>query len=137
MAEQQPAPPSPMPVHQWVYPARAVRAVDGDTVDVYIDQGMHSLRLERLRLLNVNTPERKTTTFVEGEASRHYTAVWLGLEDENGVPIMRVGKTWHFLIETHKSDAFGRYLALVWRVSDGRCLNDDLIADGMARVDIR
>lgn len=134
----QPAPPSPMPVHLWVKPARCLHVVDGDTLDVHVDMGMHALRLERLRLLNVNTPERKKPTMLEGDAAKQYTIEWLSAGHTGPMwASIADDDEWPLLIETYKSDAFGRYLALVWRVSDGACLNDDLITDGMARVDIR
>ena len=41
---------------------------------------------------------------------------------------------WPLTLTTSKSDAFGRYLATVWRASDGACLNDDLLASGHAET---
>jgi micrococcal nuclease len=111
-----------MPLHSWVFPARLVKVVDGDTVDVLIDQGMHAHRIERLRLLSVNAPETHIPTKVAGDAATAFVVGWMG---------MAVGE-WPLVVETHKSDVFGRYLALVFRITDGACLNDDLIASGNA-----
>ena len=44
------------------------------------------------------------------------------------------GMEWPLTVQTAKSDAFGRYLARIWRTTDGRCLNDDLLAAGHAVV---
>lgn len=115
--------PDAMPSQQWVYRCRVTNVVDGDTVDVVIDAGFRATRTERLRLLGVNTPERKGATRVAGEIARQYTAKWLA-------EAARAGE-WPLLVQTHKSDAFGRYLGTVWR-PDGRCLNDDLLTDGQA-----
>jgi micrococcal nuclease len=102
--------------------------VDGDTIDVVLDLGKRTYAEDRLRLLNVNAPERKGATLAAGNASRDYVVEWLPDADS---------KEWPLRVQTFKDDVFGRYLALVWRVSDGACLNDDLITSGMARVDIR
>jgi micrococcal nuclease len=109
---------TPCPTQLWVFRARPIRAVDGDTVDVEVDGGFGNRRVERLRLLGVDTPERGQPGY--REATEH-VACWLGSDSD-----------WPLLIETEKSDAFGRYLALVWRASDGQCLNDDLIESGHA-----
>jgi endonuclease YncB( thermonuclease family) len=95
-----------------------------------LDLGKRTYAEDRLRLLNVNAPERKGATLAAGNASRDYVAEWLYVPDDGS-------KEWPLRVQTFKDDEFGRYLALVWRVSDGACLNDDLIRDGMARVDIR
>lgn len=128
----EPAPVSPMPEHLWVKPARPIHVVDGDTIDVVLDLGKRTYAEDRLRFLNVNAPERKGATLAAGNASRDYVAAWLFV-----MPDADRGNEWPLRVQTFKDDEFGRYLALVWRVRDGACLNDDLIRDGMARVDIR
>lgn len=95
-----------------------------DTLDVTIDQGLHTHRTERVRLLGVNTPELKGATRPAGLAAAGYVTSWLGMapyDDE-----------WPLIVQTAKGDAFGRWLARVWRRSDGRELNADLIATGHA-----
>ena len=109
----------------WAYRARIVRVIDGDTLDVVIDQGLHTHRTERLRLLGVNTPERKGETRKAGDAARLFVVDWLSWLE---------GMEWPLTVQTAKSDAFGRYLARIWRTTDGRCLNDDLLAAGHAVV---
>ena len=111
-----------MPQHAWVFPATLVRVVDADTIDCLIDVAMHGRRIERLRLLGVNAPETRGATKAAGDAATGYVVWWLS----------QAGGDWPLRIETHKSDVFGRYLALVWRVYDGRCLNDDLVSSGHA-----
>ncbi|HKE98034.1 MAG TPA: thermonuclease family protein [Actinomycetes bacterium] len=112
-----------MPARLWVYRARPVRAVDGDTVDVVIDQGMHTQRLERLRLFGINCPEVHGETRPAGLAASAYTTGWLA---EAGTD------AWPLVLQTARSDVFGRWLAIVWRASDQRSLNDDLVAAGHA-----
>ncbi len=112
-----------MPQTLWIYRARPIKVIDGDTLDITIDAGFRNYREERLRLLGVNTPEMKAPTREAGEAARQFVTNWIVW-----------GDTWPLVIETEKSDAFGRYLARVWRTMDGACLNDDLLAAGHAVV---
>ena len=109
----------------WAYRARPVKVIDGDTLDVALDAGFRNFREERLRLLGLNTPERKGETRKAGDAARLFVVDWLSWLE---------GMEWPLTIQTAKSDAFGRYLARIWRTTDGRCLNEDLLAAGHAVV---
>lgn len=115
--------PEPMPVRLWVYRARVTAVIDGDTLDVILDQGLHTHRTERLRLLGVNTPELRGPTRAAGLAAKAFVVSWLA---EAGAG------EWPVRIETVKADSFGRYLCWLWRVSDCRNLSDDLLATGHA-----
>lgn len=110
----------------WAYRARLVRVIDGDTLDLVIDAGFRSTREERVRLLGVNTPEVKGATRQAGVAARTFVEDWLSRVAE--------GDEWPLIVQTHKGDAFGRYLARLWRRSDGACLNDTLLMAGHAVV---
>jgi micrococcal nuclease len=108
----------------WAYRARVERVIDGDTLDVTIDQGLHTHRTERLRLLGVNTPELKGPTRPAGLAAAGFVTDWLAR-----VPF---DDDWPLIVQTHRGDAFGRWLARVWRRTDGACLNDTLLMVGHA-----
>lgn len=112
---------TPMPEQRWVFCGRSLRVVDGDTVDLELDVGLHGRRVERLRLLGVNAPEMHGASRPAGVEAKTFTTTWLA----------EVGE-WPLVVQTSKSDDFGRYLARIWRASDGRCLNDDLVASGNA-----
>lgn len=113
----------PMPLHRWVFPARVLRVIDGDTLEIEIDQGMHNRRIERIRLLGVDTPEMTGATKAGGLMAKSFTEGWVAYASyaQSG---------WPLRVRTEKADSFGRYLALVWRVNDGASLNDDLITNG-------
>jgi len=121
-----PARPASMPDQLWVYRARPEQVIDGDTIDVTLDLGRRTYATERLRLLGVNTPERKGATLAAGNAARAYVAAWLASKAS------RATAAWPLRVQTEKDDAFGRYLAFVWAVSTGECLNDDLLLTGQA-----
>ena len=121
-----------MPDRLWVYRASWERVIDGDTVDARIDAGFRNYRRERLRFLGVNAPEMRGPTRDAGLASRTFVEEWLQ-EAERGT----VDDYWPLILETSQSDVFGRFLALIWRISDGHCLNEDILAAGHAVSDVR
>lgn len=108
----------------WAYRARVERVIDGDTIDLTIDAGFRSTREERVRLLGVNTPEVRGATRQAGVAARTFVEDWLSRVAD--------GDEWPLIVQTHKGDAFGRYLGRIWRRHDGACLNDTLLMAGHA-----
>lgn len=114
-----------LPQQAWVFNARAIRVVDGDTIDLCIDQGMHNTRTERVRLLGINCPEVHGPSKPAGMIATEFTHTWLQTAAAGDVP-------WPLRIQTVRSDAFGRYLTTVWRLCDGACLNEALLESGNA-----
>lgn len=114
-----------MPRLQWVYRAAPIRVIDGDSIVVMIDVGF-GLWLVRgnkgahLRLLGVDTPERNEPGWDE---ARLFAEAWIAAAGDG---------PWPLVVQTELADNFGRYLALLWRRTDGACLNDDLLAAGLA-----
>lgn len=105
----------------WQYRGEILRVVDGDTLDVRIDCGFHISTTQRLRLLGVDTPERSDPGWAEATA---FTAAYC--------PVGR-----KVIIETEKSDSFGRYLAKVTPVDEqdgvaSGSVNDALLSSGHA-----
>jgi len=111
----------------WTFPARLARVIDGDTQIYQIDQGMHDYRKESLRLVGINTPETHGATKAAGDKATLYVQQWM-------TRAASMQTEWPLMIQTFKSDDFGRYLALVWRTNDGACLNDDLLSSGNAVI---
>lgn len=111
----------------WNYRARVRRVIDGDTLLIELDQGLHTYRIEMLRILGVNTPELRGPSRAAGLAAAEATRQWLA-----GC----VGE-WPLLIHTERADAFGRYLAVVIDAATGASLGDALLASGHAIEDIR
>ena len=101
-------------------PVTVVRVVDGDTVDVQLEDG----RTERVRLIGIDTPEvvdpRTPVQCFGREASTHAHELLdgqpLSLELDPG---------------QGERDAFGRLLAYLW-LPDGRNFGEAMIADGYA-----
>ena len=100
------------------YAAIVRRVVDGDTIDCDIDLGLRTWRMnERLRLAKINAPETRGPERPDGLASK----AWLEARIPEGTEIV---------IQTQKDDAFGRWIATIWR--HGECLNDLMVEEGMA-----
>lgn len=96
------------------YRATISRWVDGDTFDARVDLGFTVHVEQRFRLAGLDTPERGRPGATE---ARDYCAA-------QGAEVT---------IESVRPDKYGRYLARV-HLADGRVLNDDLLARGLARA---
>ena len=93
------------------------RTIDGDTVEFYVDLGFDTLRVEKIRFLGVDTPER-------GEDG--YKKAKFFVQDA-------LSTCENVIIETSKDHVgkFGRYLATIYY--DGKNLNQELLNKGMAK----
>jgi micrococcal nuclease len=101
----------------YLYAARVVKVVDGDTLDLDVDLGFGIWVHQRVRLASLNCPEHGTP---EGEAATSYTRNWLAQHEPQ------------LVLRTQKDarEKFGRYLGTVL---DGTAsLNADLLATGHA-----
>lgn len=105
---------------RWLWRARLDRVIDGDTVDMYLDTGFHTVRKERIRLAGINAPEIEKDTKEAGTATKNFVQDWMdrgSLSDSDLFP---------FVVETFKSDSFGRYLGKVWWYSEFVYNRDDI-----------
>ena len=98
----------------YTYQAELVRVVDGDSVELDIDLGLHTwAREQTIRLYGVNTPERFTD---EGKVATAWMVEKLEVAEE-------------IRLQTIKDDKgkFGRWLGIVW--ADGENLNARLVEE--------
>jgi micrococcal nuclease len=99
--------------------ARVVRVVDGDTIAVRLDG-----RQERVRYIGVDTPEtKKPGSPVECYGKR------ASAENERLVE----GEQVRLVADAEARDRYGRMLAYVYRVDDGRFVNAELVRGGFAQ----
>ena len=117
-------------IEPFAYRFSVDRVIDGDTIDGDIDLGF-SVHLDgqRLRLLRVNTPERKGPTLEAGNKAKAFTERWLK-NHANIVIRSRKRDT-----KRAEKDSFGRYLVEVYGDDEGgrqECLNDALLDSGNA-----
>jgi micrococcal nuclease len=52
----------------WVYNARLIRVVDGDTIDANIDLGFDVSVKKRIRFMGVNAPESRKSSWFKSES---------------------------------------------------------------------
>lgn len=116
------------PDHRWTYPAAVEHVVDGDTVDLVIDQGFKEYKRIRVRIHGIDTPERGEDGY---HAAKNYVLKWF-IQDSD---ISWFGHELEFplLFESidGKLDNFGRYLGRIWGVKGtelGQCLLDEGLA---------
>lgn len=101
----------------YVYGARVVRVIDGDTLDTDVDLGFSAHLFQRIRLLGINCPEHGTP---QGRAATAYTQAW----------ITEHGPDFTLRTELDEREKFGRVLGTL--IAGARTLNDDLVAAGHA-----
>lgn len=78
----------------YVYIAKVVKWVDGDTVDLDVDLGFKTRRIERFRLIGIDTPERGKPGFKEAK--------------ELAESIYPIGS--EIMIESMRTEKYGRWL---------------------------
>lgn len=90
----------------WLYRAKVVNIVDGDTIDCLVDKGTNDYKIMRIRLQGINTPEihnvKKTST--------EYKA---GMVSKKALEDKVLGK--EIMLTTHKGKTgkYGRYLGTI------------------------
>jgi endonuclease YncB( thermonuclease family) len=99
------------------YLARVERVIDGDTVDLSIDLGFHTYVIKRVRLININAPERFTE---EGKLAKAF------VENALAVGMEVVIKT-----KLDSNDKYGRVLGEIF-IDKNISLNEMLLMNGLA-----
>ncbi|MDP6587054.1 MAG: thermonuclease family protein [Anaerolineales bacterium] len=108
----------------FVYPAKLVRVVDGDTCDALIDLGFNTFVKKRIRFAGVDTWECRTrdkAEKVKGLAAKAYTKEKLESSD-NGL----------FTIKSHGVGKYGRVLGEIFLKGENNSLNELLKINGHA-----
>ncbi len=122
-----------MTVRLYNYRASVLRVVDGDTVDVLVDQGFHSFRRLRLRLQWIDAPEKRGEQKSRGTAAAEHLEELIEqyavTRDACGRPVIYV------TTEKDRQGKYGRWLATLYGVNqrgDLIDLNVRMHADGFA-----
>lgn len=103
----------------YLYRAKEVRVIDGDTLEVLVDLGFDSFTLQRIRLAQINTSEPHTAA---GRAARNFLAAQLA-----------EAKT--VVIKTHATDVHGRYVAHLF-TSPRKVTIDTCFKEGLFQNDL-
>jgi endonuclease YncB( thermonuclease family) len=90
----------------YVYKAEVLTVVDGDTLNVRLDLGFRSLSEQTLRLRGINASELPKPGIPSNNAARALRAKAYVTERLTGLPFI--------VVQTHKTDIYGRYVADVF-----------------------
>jgi len=111
----------------YVYKAIVERVIDGDTLLIRLDLGFQVCKVQRIRLAQVDTPEKDTKA---GRKAFEYVRDTLAQAD-------------FVVVQTNKIDIYGRYIGDVFYAfgqkkkekifTDGRYLNQELLDRGLAK----
>lgn len=114
----------------YIYNAKCVRVVDGDTIDAEIDLGFDVKIKKRIRLAGINAPESRTRNLVEKK---------LGLAAKEKLKDMMEGAANCFELESQELGKYGRVLGKLHidkiagkDVITKVCINDELVKQGYA-----
>ena len=105
----------------YIYNAKCLRVVDGDTLDAQVDLGFDTHKVIRIRLVGIKTPEYLTRDVEEkarGLAAKQFV-----------VDILKKHKN-NFILQSQGVGKFGRCLGEIF-LGDVK-LNDLLITEGHA-----
>ena len=110
---------------KYIYGAKLLRVVDGDTADVMIDLGFDTWVKARLRFKGVDTWEKRTRDKAEkakGLLASAFTKEHLERNDGS------------FTIQSYGKGKYGRVLAEIFIEGEEKSLNQLLIENGHAYV---
>ncbi len=103
----------------WTYRGRYIRTIDGDTLAVELDLGMHIRYEMRVRLAGFSAPERNTP---EGKVAAQRMRDVFASDRYTGA--MLETRYWPLRVVTEKlpsggeTTSFERYVAAVWLVAE-------------------
>jgi len=105
----------------YIYKAKCLRVVDGDTLDAQVDLGFDIHKVIRIRLVGINTPESRTRDLEEKERGLAAKAF---VKD-----ILKKHKN-YFILQSQGIGKYGRCLGEIF-LGDKK-LNDLIINEGHA-----
>jgi micrococcal nuclease len=88
----------------YIYKAELIRVVDGDTVELMIDQGFSNFTKQTMRLYGIDAPEMNT---LAGKAAKAW--LWEALQPLEAIYIETIQ-----LSTKAKRDKYGRFLAVLY-----------------------
>lgn len=101
----------------YIYQATVDEVVDGDTLWLEVDLGFGTHTLKDFRLAGLDAPETSTP---EGKVSKRWVQEQLPVGSK-------------VLVQTTRTEKYGRYLATVWIDGVGVSLNQQLLNGGLAK----
>lgn len=111
-----------MSLEPYIYAAKCVEVIDGDTIDVLIDFGFKLRQEMRLRLADINTPELRSKDETEREkaqlAKEYVQALLLNKKADSLGPAAELRLKMRKTRKGEERRTFGRYVAEVYFLND-------------------
>jgi len=111
----------------YVYKAKLVKVVDGDTVDLEIDLGFNIKFTTRVRFAKINTPELRSKDPNErqkAKQAKNFVIKWFQKYNNNCI-IESIKKP--------KKGKYGRYIVYIYDPKQKECLNTLLLQNNLAK----
>ena len=105
----------------YIYNAKILSIIDGDSLQVEIDLGFYVNIRERMRLSGIDTAEMNSPIPEMRKLAQEAKAFML----------THVGK--NVLLKSFKKDKYGRFLAEIFLEDDSESLNVKLVTSGLAK----
>lgn len=103
------------------YRASLTKVVDGDTIHASIDLGLDISTKQTIRFYGINAPETSTD---EGKVASKWVQGWFTAHAPDGFFTLRTVKD--------RREKYGRYLGVILTTDGLHCLNDEIVAVGLA-----
>lgn len=107
----------------FIYRAKLLKVIDGDTVDLEIDLGFYVKMCDRFRLYGIDTPELNSTDPAKREAAR------TARDELKSI----LGQHKEFTVKTYKREKFGRWLCEIFLPDREVSVNAGLVNAGLAK----
>ena len=111
----------------YVYKAKLVKVIDGDTVDLEIDLGFNIKFTTRVRFAKINTPEVHSKDPIErqkAKQAKNFVIKWF--QKYNNNCIVKTTKK-------PKKGKYGRYIVYIYDPKQKECLNTLLLQNNLAK----
>ena len=96
-------------------------------MEVLVDLGFRRYSRERIRIKGIDAPEVKGETREAGNMATHFLEKWF-----------TIYPGWRYVLDSHKSDSFGRWLGTIYAVDENgeiiESLADALLSSGNAVI---
>jgi len=98
----------------YTYNAKILRVIDGDTIELLIDMGMHHWIRQRIRFSDIDTAEIRASNEAEkaeAQAAKDFVEDALKFSLERETTLLEHLSHPDLIIKTEKEGSFGRFIA--------------------------
>lgn len=109
--------------NHYTYRARCERVIDGDTIEVFIDQGFEDYTIKTLRIKGIDTAEiygvpKESDSYELGHEQKRFVESFTKVDSDSEFPLS---------VRTFGTGKYGRWIAYVSK--DGEKLSDALMEE--------